>query len=265
MCTWYKPRMRSARPYLIGGAVVAAIAIIAVVIVTFLAPRSAFIPEALDEGEAPTPSWAPPAEPPVAAASPGNGIAGLVDADWLAETSAATGIPTRALAAYAGAALVKAAQMPECGISWNTIAGIGATESDHGRHGGSSVGADGTVTPPIYGPPLDGGDAVEHIADTDGGSIDGDATIDRAAGPFQFIPQSWHNWHVDASGDRVEDPQNIDDAALATVNYLCRVSIGMDTEEGWIAAVTGFNSPPTYRDTVARFAVRYADAASSAD
>lgn len=262
MCPWYKPRMRTARPFLIGGAVLAAIAVVAVVIVAFLAPRSPVIPQALEPDE-PAPSWAPPAEPPLAAETPtGRGIAGLVDADWLAQTSEATGIPSRALAAYAGAVLVKAEQMPECGISWNTLAGVGATESDHGRHGGATVGADGTVSPPIYGPPLNGGDGVEHIPDSDGGTIDGDATIDRASGPFQFIPQSWRSWHVDANRDGVDDPQNIDDAALATVNYLCRVSLGIDTEEGWIAAISGFNSPQSYRDTVATFAMEYAEAAS---
>ena len=233
-------------------------------ILVFLAPRGSddsplTLPDPSPDAEAP--SWAPPADPPVAATSPGVGIAGLVDADWLASTSAATGIPSRALAAYAGAAIVKAAAMPECGISWNTIAAIGATESDHGRHGGSAAAADGTVTPPIYGVPLSGGAGVEHIPDSDGGSIDGDAEFDRAVGPFQLIPQTWRNWHTDGSGDGVEDPQNIDDAAMATVNYLCRVSTAIDTEDGWSAAVAGFNSPQSYRDTVARFAVQYAAAA----
>jgi Membrane-bound lytic murein transglycosylase B len=262
MPSWYKPRMRAARPFLIAGVVAAAVAVVTVVIVTFLAPRAAVIPGAAPTPEEPAPSWAPPADPPPAAATPGPGLAGLADADWVTATSATTGIPERALAAYAGAALLKAEWMPECGISWNTIAGVAATESDHGRHGGSRIGPDGTVTPPIYGPPLDGGEGVEHIADSDGGAIDGSAEIDRASGPFQFIPQSWRNWHVDANGDGVEDPQNIDDAALAAVNYLCRVSTGMDTEEGWIAAISGFNAPQSYRDTVARFAVRYAELAS---
>ncbi len=184
-----------------------------------------------------------------------------MDADWVSETAVATGIPERALAAYAGASIVKAAAMPECGISWNTIAGIGATESDHGRHGGSAAAVDGTVSPPIYGVPLSGGEGIEHIPDSDGGAIDGDAEFDRAVGPFQLIPQTWRNWHTDGSGDGVEDPQNIDDAAMATANYLCRVSTAIDTEAGWRAAVTGFNSPSSYLDTVAGYAVRYAEAA----
>ncbi|MGB3909123.1 MAG: lytic murein transglycosylase [Pseudolysinimonas sp.] len=252
--------MRAApRTILIAAAVLVAVGLVATAVLVFLAPRVPGMPGASPVVEEPAPTWAPPADPPVAAAEPGTGIAGLVDADWLASTSAATDIPERALAAYAGAALAKAASMPECGLSWNTIAGIGATESDHGRHGGSEVGVDGTVTPPIYGVPLAGGEGVEYIADSDGGVLDGDAEFDRAVGPFQLIPQTWRNWHTDGSGDGVEDPHNIDDAAMATANYLCRVSIGIDTETGWIAAVSGFNSPQSYRDTVATYAVSYAN------
>ena len=253
--------MRAIRPLLIGVAVVAAVGLVVGGILVFLAPRAGVLPGLLPGAEEPAPAWAPPAEPPTIAATPTAGVSGLVDPDWVAVTSSRTGIPERALAAYAGAALAKSTSMPECGLSWNTLAAIGATESDHGRHGGSTVGPDGAVTPPIYGPPLNGGDGVEHIPDSDGVAIDGDATIDRAAGPFQMTPQTWRNWHTDGNGDGVEDPQNIDDAAMATVNYLCRVSTGIDTEEGWIAAVSGFNSPQSYRDTVARYAVRYAEAA----
>jgi membrane-bound lytic murein transglycosylase B len=256
--------MRALRWVLILGAVLGGLALVAGAVFVFLAPRVPGLPDVISPPEEPAPAWAPPAEPPTAAATPGGGVAGLVDQGWVATTSTATGIPERALAAYAGAALAKAAAMPECGLAWNTLAAIGAVESDHGRHGGSAVGPDGSVAPPIYGPPLDGGDGVEHIPDSDGGTIDGDATIDRAAGPFQLIPQTWRNWHTDGNGDGVEDPQNIQDAAIATANYLCRVSIGIDTEQGWIAAVSGFNSPQSYRDAVARLAVRYAEAAATA-
>ncbi|HWH97023.1 MAG TPA: lytic murein transglycosylase [Pseudolysinimonas sp.] len=249
------------RTILILAAVLVSLGLVATAVLVFFAPRMPGVGVPVEE---PAPTWAPPADPPVAAATPGVGIASLVDADWLASTSAATGIPARALAAYAGAALVKAQAMPECGLAWNTLAGIGATESDHGRHGGSSVEPDGSVVPPIYGVLLAGGDGVEHIPDSDDGTLDGDTEFDRAVGPFQLIPQTWRNWHTDASGDGVEDPQNIQDAAMATANYLCRVSIHIDTEQGWIAAVSGFNSPQPYRDTVARYAVRYAEAITAA-
>jgi membrane-bound lytic murein transglycosylase B len=206
------------------------------------------------------PTWAPPASEPVAAVDAGAGIQTWVDADWAEQTAAATGIPIRALVAYAGAAMFKAGQMPECRISWSTLAGVGKIESDHGRHDGSSLDAGGNAVPPIFGIALDGGNTAE-ITDTDDGAIDGDADFDRAVGPMQLIPQTWRNWHVDGGGDGVEDPQNIDDAALAAANYLCRSSIDMDTEEGWRGAISAYNSSDTYLSNVAAAAVAYTEAA----
>ena len=202
-------------------------------------------------------TWAPAASPPViAATATGPGVAGQVDAEWLATTAERTGIPVRALAAYAGVALEKASAMPSCGLSWNTLAAIGFAESRHGSHEGSSLGADGTVTPGIVGVALAGGDT-EHVADSDGGAIDGDADYDRAVGPMQLIPQTWRNWHVDASGDGVEDPQNIDDATLATANYLCRASGDMTTESGWRAGIAAYNGAESYMRAVASAGVEY--------
>ena len=63
---------------------------------------------------------------------------------------------------------------------------------------------------------------------------------DVLEGGLQFIPQAWRNWHVDGGGDGVEDPQNIDDAALAAANYLCRASTAFDTEDGWRAGIRAY-------------------------
>jgi len=208
------------------------------------------------EDSLPAPTWATPAPAPVAAATPGTGVAGLVDPVWLAETAETTGIPARALAAYAGVALAKAAQMPTCGLSWNTLAAIGYAESRHGAHDGSAVGPDGTVTPPIFGIALDGA-STAHIPDSDKGAIDGDADYDRAVGPMQLIPQTWRNWHVDANGDGVEDPQNIDDATMASANYLCRASGDMAHEAGWLAGISAYNSDPDYALIIAATGSRY--------
>jgi membrane-bound lytic murein transglycosylase B len=237
------------------------IAVLAGLVVLILAPRVT----AVQQAAAPAVRWAPPAaSPPVASAAPGVGIASLVDAKWAAEAAAATGIPQRALLAYAGAALTKAASMPACKLSWTTLAAIGEVESSNGQHGGSSIGVDGTVTPPIFGVALNG-DGVALIPDSDGGAIDGDAKSDRAVGPMQLIPQTWRNWHTDGNGDGVEDPQNIDDAVMATTNYLCRASTALDTEKGWRAAIGAYNSTDAYLREVARVAVAYnADLARAA-
>lgn len=229
------------------------VAVLAGLIVLLLAPRLT----ADQDAAAPAPRWAPPpASLPVAAATPGVGIATRVDASWAASTAAATGIPERAVLAYAGAALAKAESMPACKLSWTTLAAIGDVESSNGQHGGSSIGPDGTVTPPIYGVALNG-NGVALIPDSDGGAIDGDATGDRAVGPMQLIPQTWRNWHTDGNGDGVEDPQNIDDAVMATTNYLCRASTALDTEKGWRAAIAAYNSPASYLAKVARVAIAY--------
>jgi hypothetical protein len=232
---------------------VAMLAVLAGLVVLVLAPRIA----GGQHAAAPAPRWAPPAaSPPVAATTPGVGIAGLVDATWAAHAAAATGIPQRAVLAYAGAALFKAKTTPACRLSWTTLAAIGEIESSNGQHGGSSIGPDGTVTPPIFGVALNG-DGVALIPDSDGGAIDGDATSDRAVGPMQLIPQTWRNWHTDGNGDGVEDPQNIDDAVMATTNYLCRASTALDTEAGWRAAISAYNSTDAYLRSVARAGVAY--------
>lgn len=205
----------------------------------------------------PAPTWGRPAEPPIRAATRTQpGVAGRVDADWVTTTAERTGIPERALAAYAGVALAKAEAMPTCGLAWNTLAAIGFAESRHGTHGGSAVGVDGTVTPGIFGVALTGGDTA-HVPDSDDGAIDEDADFDRAVGPMQLIPQTWRNWHIDASGDGVEDPQNIDDATMATANYLCRASGDMTTEAGWRAGIAAYNSAESYLRTVAGSADSY--------
>jgi membrane-bound lytic murein transglycosylase B len=245
-------------------AVMVGAVVLAVAVAVVLAPRIPALLTPPSPAESPSPDYALTVDPPPAAAEPTRpGVAGLVDAAWVARVSAASGIPERALAAYAGAAIAKARAMPSCGLSWSTLAGIGLVESDHGQHGGSTVGEDGTVTPPIFGIALDGS-AASHIPDSDNGKVDGDAEFDRAVGPMQLIPQTWRNWHTDGSGDGVEDPQNIDDAVAATSNYLCRASGDMVSRAGWRAGVLAYNGSDAYAQSVANAANRYAaDAASS--
>jgi membrane-bound lytic murein transglycosylase B len=176
----------------------------------------------------------------------------------------AAGIPERALAAYAGAALAKHAERPDCALGWNTLAAIGWVESRHGSHGGASIAADGTVSPPIVGVALDGG-STALIADSDGGAFDGDAEFDRAIGPMQFIPGSWANWYVDASGDGVADPHNIDDAALAAANYLCRAVPTLGDEASWRAGIAAYNADGAYLDAVAAASQNYVRSLAAID
>jgi membrane-bound lytic murein transglycosylase B len=185
-------------------------------------------------------------------------IAALADPAWLDDFSARSGIPRRALAAYAGAALRIADENPGCGLGWNTLAAIGHVESEHGTIDGSALDGDGRATPHIVGIPLDGG-GVDAIRDSDDGALDGDRIWDRAVGPMQFIPSTWELFGADGDGDGVADPQQIDDAALAAAAYLCSITTGsLSRPENWIAAVAAYNSTIDYNNRVAGAAAHYA-------
>ncbi|MEV6555732.1 lytic murein transglycosylase [Nocardia sp. NPDC051756] len=176
---------------------------------------------------------------------------------WAEEQADRMAIPSVALEAYGYAAAVLARAKPDCGIAWTTIAGIASVESKHGSHGGSRIDADGTVRPPIIGIPLDGAPGVALVKDTDGGALDGDPVFDRAIGPLQFIPETWKRWGVDANGDGVADPQNIDDAALTAARYLCASGGDLTSEYGWQKALLTYNQSNSYLLTVRDRAAAY--------
>lgn len=177
--------------------------------------------------------------------------------DWAVEQSGAVGIEPIALEAYGYAAAVMAKSRPDCGIAWTTLAGIASVESAHGTHRGAGIHADGTVRPPIIGVALDGTNGNAEIRDTDGGVLDGDTTYDRAVGPLQFIPETWQRWAVDANGDGVLDPQNIDDAALTAARYLCIRGGDLTSADGWQRALFAYNQSKKYMHVVRDRAAAY--------
>ena len=179
------------------------------------------------------------------------------DERWVERIARSAGIPERALLAYAGAALAVADTHPGCGLGWNTLAGIGLVESEHGTINGSSIGADGVAQPWIFGIPLDG-NGTEAIHDTDDGSLDTDGTWDRAVGPMQFIPETWAAYAQDGNGDGETDIHQIDDAALAAAVYLCEVGGDVTAPDRWIAAISAYNPSVEYNNRVAAAAEQYA-------
>ncbi|WP_406034953.1 lytic transglycosylase domain-containing protein [Nocardioides sp. NBC_00163] len=175
----------------------------------------------------------------------------------LAAGASTDGIPNAALAAYQRAETVINAADKTCDIDWQLLAAVGRVESDHGRFGGSRLGADGVSRPGIYGIPLDGRNKTQAIADTDSGQYDGDEAWDRAVGPMQFIPATWSAVGVDADGDGQRDPQDINDAALAAGVYLCSGPQGLGNEAGRRAAVLRYNHSRSYADQVLQTLMAY--------
>lgn len=185
-----------------------------------------------------------------------EGLPGIVDDAWLDGASAATGIPHRALRAYAGAEIAFREDLPGCRLDWTTLAGIGYVESRHGTLQVGSIDPSGQQVPTIVGIALDGVSTAE-VPDTDGGVLDGDTEWDRAVGPLQFIPSTWEYMGADGNLDGVKDPQNIDDAALAAARYLCRVGGDVGAVENWITAIGHYNRSVVYNNEVADATDRY--------
>jgi len=171
-------------------------------------------------------------------------------AQQVVATSSANGIPSAALGAYQRAETVINAADQACNVPWQLIAAVGRVESDHGRANGNTLTDDGVSTPGIFGIALDGTSGTVLIPDTDAGQYDADAAFDRAVGPMQFIPSTWSIVGVDADGDAKRNPQDIDDAALATAVYLCSGNDAVDTLAGQQAAVFRYNHSTQYVDLV---------------
>lgn len=159
---------------------------------------------------------------------------------------AANGIPNVALNAYRVAAARVDHANPGCGIDWALLAGIGRQESDHGRFAGAVLRADGTSTPRIMGPALDGVKWDYIPAPPNGLALYGDGKYAHALGPMQFIPTTWSAYGADANGDGRADVFNINDAALGAARYLCAAGGNLRTAAGQVAAVLAYNHNDEY-------------------
>ncbi len=166
----------------------------------------------------------------------------------------ALGIPSMALAAYRNAEQKIAASTPDCGMSWNLLAGIGRIESGHAN--GGATDARGTAVRPIYGPALDGTlSGNEVIVQSSGG---GSVTYARAMGPMQFLPGTWARFASDGDGDGVANPQNLFDSTLAAARYLCSGGLNLRDPSQVMAAILRYNNSKPYAQNVLGWAAAYA-------
>lgn len=181
------------------------------------------------------------------------GVAVVVAGTPAAAAGGALGIPPVVFSAYIAAETNAASVAEGCVVDWPVVAGIWKVESNHATYGGRTVNSFGQVTPPLYGVTLDGSHpGTTVIPDTDSGVLDGDPTWDRAVGPAQFLPGSWQAFGQDGNGDGSADPQNVFDAALATVAHLCVTRPGDYTNPTDLeAALRRYNNSAEYVATVA--------------
>lgn len=157
------------------------------------------------------------------------------------------GLPDVWLQAYTRAVTLTSQNRPNCrGLTWAMIAAIAQVESSQAS--GHQIGTDGKVTPPIYGPRLDGSTpGTEVVKDTDHGVLDGDTQYDRAVGPLQILPSTWTDNAVDATGSGHPDPQNVYDATATAAALLCGTgTVDLSNRTQLSAQILNYNHSQTY-------------------
>jgi len=170
-------------------------------------------------------------------------------------------IPAMALSAYRKAEQTMATVAPDCGVSWNLLAGIGRIESSHAN--GGATDSRGTSVNPIYGPVLDGslpGNEIIVQSNTGGRTV-----YARAMGPMQFLPGTWSRYASDGDGDGKADPQNLFDASLSAARYLCSGGLNLRNQAQVLTSILRYNNSMAYAQNVLGWAAAYATGVAPID
>jgi len=222
-------------------AVITVVTVVAYVAWALAAPADVHPVAYVESAVAPSAQGSVPAETRLrhgrVAAPSGSSAVSVANPDpaWVARTAAAAGIPVPAMRAYARAQL---ARPDGCAIGWTTLAGVGWVESQHGTLDGRTLAEDGHSSSPIVGPAL--------------------GALDHAYGPMQFIPDTWSRWASDGDGDGMADIDDIDDAAMTAMRYLCGTGYDLGSGSGWSQAIFAYNHSQAYVDQVYAAAQEYA-------
>lgn len=194
--------------------------------------------------------WAAPSARPTAVAPATTGPPPPPEV----QAPGAVHIPAVALAAYRNADAEMTQSQPDCGVTWNLLAGIGYVESTHAF--GGAADERGNAVSPIFGPSLDGSLPGNEIIVA--GSFGGGTTYARALGPMQFLPTTWLLHGADGDGDGQADPHNLFDATLGAARYLCSDGARLRDQSQLTAAVLRYNHSMAYAANVLGWAQAYA-------
>jgi cell wall-associated NlpC family hydrolase len=172
------------------------------------------------------------------------------------------GLPPVLGQAYTLAATKVRDLVPACqGMRWEILAGVAEVETTQAA--GHQVGADGEITPPIYGPLLDGSGAggnTTAVVNTTAAELQLDAGshFARAVGLFQFMPATWLTTDVNARGtSATPDPDNAFDAALTAAVYLCGNGRDLTQPAQLAAALLAYNHSDAYVQEVEAAIAQY--------
>lgn len=187
-----------------------------------------------------------PITPPDELINPPATVAGRV--------AAAPDRPVLGIPAVAYHAIILAAQgstVRDCTMRWQMLGGVMGIESGYGTYSGDGIQRTitpaGDVTPPIFGPALAPGSGFAVIANDDYGRTLGVTTAyAKAVGPTQFLPGTWRAYGRDGNGDGTADPQNLYDAAAATVAYLCASGYQEGDTAATLRALWAYNPSAVY-------------------
>ncbi len=219
---------RSRVPVIVAAVVVAAAALAAAI---GFAPKDQPKPEAaaVQSSVPPTPpSSAAPAEMPKE--EPKLPQPGKEFDAWVSKTSGWLDIPLRAMSGYAKTTVALSKELPDCHLSWVTLAAIGKTTTDHGRVTGSNLNADGVMTAPI---------ATIEVRDFYNRVV----SVANASGPMQLAPSIWSEFQASATGGK-PTAQNIDDATLTAGRALCAGGRDLSQGQTWWNAVSTLHPAP---------------------